>query len=60
VTVAAPSERKPRWLLRPLPSGPAVNRMTALLRENNLHTVCEEARCPNRGECWAHSLSRSG
>ncbi|HVL48995.1 MAG TPA: lipoyl synthase [Candidatus Thermoplasmatota archaeon] len=51
MTLAA--ERKPRWLLRPLPKGPAVAEMTSLLREHGLHTVCEEARCPNRGECWS-------
>ncbi len=44
---------KPRWLVRPLPSGPSVAKIQGLLRENNLHTVCEEARCPNRGECWS-------
>ncbi|HWG91622.1 MAG TPA: lipoyl synthase [Candidatus Thermoplasmatota archaeon] len=55
IPVAPPGGRepKPAWLKRPLPSGPAVNQITQLLRENNLHTVCEEARCPNRGECWA-------
>ena len=45
--------RKPRWLVRPLPAGPKVAQIQSLLRENGLHTVCEEARCPNRGECWA-------
>ena len=45
--------RKPRWLLRPLPSGPAVTQIQGLLKEHGLHTVCEEARCPNRGECWS-------
>jgi lipoic acid synthetase len=45
--------RKPRWLVRPLPTGPKVAQIQGLLREHGLHTVCEEARCPNRGECWA-------
>jgi lipoic acid synthetase len=45
--------RKPRWLVRPLPAGPKVAQIQGLLREHGLHTVCEEARCPNRGECWA-------
>lgn len=45
--------RKPRWLVRPLPSGPKVAQIKGLLEEHGLHTVCEEARCPNRGECWA-------
>lgn len=44
---------KPEWLKVPLPQGPEVARLTRVLRERGLHTVCEEARCPNMGECWA-------
>ena len=44
---------KPTWLKVPLPSGERVHRLEAQLRARNLHTVCEEARCPNQGECWA-------
>jgi lipoyl synthase len=44
---------KPDWLKVPLPSGPTVAHLTKVLRERNLHTVCEEAKCPNMGECWA-------
>jgi len=44
---------KPDWLKVPIPSGPTVARLEGLLRERNLHTVCEEAKCPNMGECWA-------
>jgi len=44
---------KPDWLKVPIPQGPTVARLERLLRERNLHTVCEEARCPNMGECWA-------
>ncbi|MBK8978360.1 MAG: lipoyl synthase [Planctomycetes bacterium] len=44
---------KPGWLKVPIPSGPTVHRLGAILRERSLHTVCEEARCPNQGECWA-------
>src|SRR5262245_61274294 len=43
---------KPGWLKVPIPAGPTVARLTRTLRERNLHTVCEEARCPNMGECW--------
>jgi lipoic acid synthetase len=43
---------KPGWLKVPIPAGPTVTRLTRTLRERNLHTVCEEARCPNMGECW--------
>ena len=45
--------RKPRWLLRPLPKGEKVERLRALVHEEGLHTVCQEARCPNLGECWS-------
>ena len=45
--------KKPHWLKVPMPQGPTVARLGQLLRERNLHTVCEEARCPNMGECWA-------
>ncbi len=43
---------KPEWLKVPIPSGATVARLQKTLRERNLHTVCEEARCPNMGECW--------
>ncbi|MDA0987056.1 MAG: lipoyl synthase [Bacteroidetes bacterium] len=44
--------RKPEWLKAKLPAGENYFRIKELLKENNLHTVCEEARCPNIGECW--------
>jgi lipoic acid synthetase len=44
--------RKPAWLKVPLPGGEAHGRLKALTRSLGLHTVCEEARCPNLGECW--------
>jgi len=44
---------KPDWLKVPIPAGPVVAGLEQTLRERNLHTVCEEARCPNMGECWA-------
>ena len=44
--------RKPDWLKVRAPGGPNYIRLKRLLREWNLHTVCEEARCPNVGECW--------
>jgi lipoyl synthase len=47
-----PQARKPAWLKVRAPGGPNYMRLKALMRERNLHTVCEEARCPNIGECW--------
>jgi len=43
----------PPWLKRPVPLSGKKDAVTRHLRENLLHTVCEEARCPNRGECYA-------
>jgi lipoic acid synthetase len=45
-------ERKPRWLKVPAPGGSNYRRLKASIDEDNLHTVCEEANCPNVGECW--------
>jgi lipoic acid synthetase len=43
---------KPEWLRVKSASGPDVDRLVSLLRDNRLHTVCEEASCPNLGECF--------
>jgi lipoic acid synthetase len=45
-------EAKPQWLKVRLPGGPGYARLKTIVREEKLHTVCEEARCPNVGECW--------
>ena len=45
--------RKPAWLKVPLPGGEGYARLKRMTRELGLHTVCEEARCPNIGECWS-------
>ena len=44
--------RKPAWIRVPAPTRPEVGRLKAILRANHLHTVCEEASCPNLGECF--------
>ena len=44
--------RKPEWLKVRSPGGPNYLRLQALMRNGSLHTVCEEAGCPNIGECW--------
>ncbi len=44
--------RKPHWLKVPAPGGPAYRRLKKSIERDNLHTVCEEANCPNVGECW--------
>jgi lipoic acid synthetase len=52
-----PLPRKPPWLKARAPTGPRVEALKALLREEGLHTVCEEAACPNLGECFAHGTA---
>src|SRR2546429_6902798 len=47
-----PEGRKPAWLKVRAPGGPNYMRLKSRLREWNLHSVCEEAHCPNIGECW--------
>jgi len=44
--------RRPEWLKARLPGGPNYHDLTGIMRTQALHTVCEEARCPNIGECW--------
>ena len=44
--------RKPEWLKARVPGGENYSRLRNLIDERKLHTVCEEARCPNMGECW--------
>ena len=50
-------ERKPGWLKVRAPGGPQYLRLKQLMRELDLHTVCEEAHCPNVGECWEHGTA---
>jgi lipoic acid synthetase len=44
--------RKPPWFKVPAPGGPRYRALHALIESENLHTVCQEAACPNIGECW--------
>jgi lipoyl synthase len=49
--------RKPSWIKVRAPGGENYVRLKTLMRELGLHTVCEEARCPNIGECWEHQAA---
>jgi lipoic acid synthetase len=49
--------RKPAWLKVRAPGGPNYLRLKGRLREWNLHSVCEEAHCPNIGECWEEATA---
>jgi lipoic acid synthetase len=51
--VAEPRERKPPWLKVKAPGGERYAHLKQTFRKLDLYTVCEEARCPNVGECWA-------
>src|SRR5437016_9839502 len=48
---------KPEWLKVRAPGSPNYLRLRSLMRELKLHTVCEEAHCPNIGECWHHGTA---
>jgi len=48
-----PSPRKPAWIRVKAPTSRGYAETRELMREHNLHTVCEEAACPNIGECWS-------
>jgi lipoic acid synthetase len=49
-----PSPRKPDWIRVKAPTSQEAAEVRKLMRDKNLHTVCEEAACPNIGECWKH------
>ena len=49
-----PSPRKPDWIRVKAPTSTEAAEIRQLMRSKNLHTVCEEAACPNIGECWKH------
>ena len=49
--------RHPDWIKVKAPGNPNYLRLKHILREKNLHTVCEEARCPNIGECWGNKTA---
>ena len=50
-------KRKPDWIRSKVPSNPEVSRLKTLLREHKLHTICEEAACPNLGECFTQGTA---
>jgi lipoyl synthase len=49
--------RHPEWIKVKAPGSPNYLRLKRILRDKNLHTVCEEARCPNIGECWGNKTA---
>lgn len=49
--------KRPEWLKVRVPAGPRYIELKNVMRSMDLHTVCEEARCPNIGECWGHGTA---
>ncbi|MCB1727896.1 MAG: lipoyl synthase, partial [Gammaproteobacteria bacterium] len=49
--------RKPSWIRARAPSGTGVSRIKQILRQRQLSSVCEEAQCPNLGECFSHGTA---
>lgn len=52
-----PRPRRPEWIRAKLPYGENYTQLLHLMRGKQLHTVCEEARCPNLGECWGRGTA---
>ena len=52
-SIEQPTPRRPEWLKAKIPGGETYSRLKNLIDTQKLHTVCEEARCPNMGECWS-------
>jgi lipoic acid synthetase len=50
-------ERKPAWIRAKAPAGPGYERLRKTIGDNRLHTVCQEASCPNIGECWSRGTA---
>jgi len=50
-------KKKPAWLRAKVPGGEGYHRLKNILTEHRVHTVCEEAGCPNMGECWARGVA---
>ncbi len=57
IPVPSQPARKPSWIKVQAPGGENYIRLKSMMRELDLHTVCEEARCPNIGECWEHQAA---
>ena len=57
LTEDKPQPRRPEWIRAKLPYGESYAKLLGLMRGKQLHTVCEEARCPNLGECWGRGTA---
>ena len=50
-------ERLPEWLRRPIGNASDLSTVQQIVKRHNIHTICEEGRCPNRGECYAQKTA---
>lgn len=50
-------ERLPEWLRRPIGNASELSTVQRIIKRHNIHTICEEGRCPNRGECYAQKTA---
>ena len=57
ISIEPPRPRRPEWLKARIPAGENYARLKGIVEHHKLHTVCEEARCPNMGECWNHGTA---
>jgi lipoic acid synthetase len=57
LSATIPQLPRPAWIRARAPQGPAYERLKQLMRGLELHTVCEEAHCPNLGECWSRGTA---
>lgn len=57
IAQTSPSRRHPDWLKVKIPSGGDYVKVRNLVKTNRLHTICEEAKCPNLAECWSHGTA---
>ena len=56
-TVTMLTQPKPSWLRARLPNGPRYQFLRHVVDNNDLHTVCQSAMCPNMGECWSRGTA---
>ena len=47
----------PPWLKRPIGKASELSTVQKIIKQRNIHTICEEGRCPNRGECYANQTA---
>lgn len=52
-----PAERLPAWLRRPIGRASELSTVQQIIKQHQIHTICEEGRCPNRGECYAQKTA---